>query len=179
MRLHEAIKSNKWPSVEITLRKLYPGRAELIHEYERVFEHLQCMKVDNLRMHIAITELKYEPEDWDTDSIVNILGLYESLEEPGQIKSFDLASTEWKYCLGLELTPETMRDYTELEIIAHCLYDMTYIAFDEEVIQEENRLMELVREEIKATMTAENKDRPITLEELVTRIEEMRSRSLS
>jgi hypothetical protein len=39
--------------------------------------------------------------------------------------------------VGIETQPKTLSDFNELEIIAHCLYEMTFGGYEEKEIQAE------------------------------------------
>ncbi|MDP3643097.1 MAG: hypothetical protein Q8S54_07895 [Bacteroidota bacterium] len=49
-----------------------------------------------------------------------------------------------------------IKDFTELELISHCLYEMTFFGFDQEKIQKEMDEIEKEVDEIK-NMTEEEK----------------------
>ena len=48
---------------------------------------------------------------------------------------YSLSLTPWAEWLGMEVSVETISNYGINEIVAYCLYDMTFYGFDEEQIQ--------------------------------------------
>lgn len=64
----------------------------------------------------------------------------------------------WREWLGMEIHPDVFRQYSDLEIIAHSLYEMTFIGFDEKEIQDELNIIQKSIEDYKA-MTDEEKRR--------------------
>ena len=64
------------------------------------------------------------------------------------------------------IAPEIIKNFTEPEIIAHCLYEMTFIGFEEEEIKEQFKLLKYEMEEFDKMTDEEKKENTITLEEL-------------
>lgn len=58
-------------------------------------------------------------------------------------------------------------DIRELEIICHCLYEMTFVGFDEKIIQEELKEMEKSIEDYENMSDEEKKANSKTLEEFM------------
>lgn len=44
--------------------------------------------------------------------------------------------TPWREWLASPISPATLTSFTELDILAHCLWEMTWIAFDDETVDE-------------------------------------------
>lgn len=66
----------------------------------------------------------------------------------------------------------TLKEFTELEIIAHCLYELTYAGYDEIEIQEEFDKIKGTQEEYKNLTVEEKKAKTISLDELTKRLDE-------
>ena len=97
-------------------------------------------------------------DDFDNHEYVDVSGYERSYTQfPNeQNHSLALEFTSWDKWLGMDVDEKTSKDFTELEIISHCLYEMTFISFDQEIIQEEIDKLEKLSEEIK-NMTEEEK----------------------
>ena len=93
-----------------------------------------------------------------------------TIPEPDIItNSYALEFTEWKEWLGMELANETVKNFSQLEIIAHCLYEMTFVDYDEEEIQKQFCQIKNTMEEYKSLSEEEKKRNTISLEELKKR----------
>jgi cell division septum initiation protein DivIVA len=72
----------------------------------------------------------------------------------------------------MNLATETTNNFNELEIIAHCLYEMTFCGFNEEEIKEQFDTINDSIEEYKNMTEEEKNENTITLDELIRRIDE-------
>lgn len=139
MEFQNLIKSHNWLSVELTLINLYPEQKELIDDYKKVFENLQTLDAEIDEMLIVLKEYHYENED-DIyfKTYVDVSGRklgeknYDSMTD-----SYAIEFIKWEKWLGMSLAPETIENFSELEIIAHCLFEMTFCGYEQEEIQEE------------------------------------------
>lgn len=71
----------------------------------------------------------------------------------------------------MEISPESLLHFSELEIISHCLYEMTFIGFEEKEIQEELKSIEKSIEDYKNMTDEEKKANTTSLEELMKDLE--------
>ncbi len=131
MKFLEILKSNHWLSVCIILLELYPDQAKMIDEYERVFGKLK--EIEPIESGIQIVLKNHTSDVDDSESYVEVSGLDLSDTTHGLALDF----TPWNKWLGMDLSQETIENFTELEIIAHCLWEMTFVGFDEVYIQNE------------------------------------------
>lgn len=69
------------------------------------------------------------------------------------------------------IAPETTRYFTDLEIIAHCLYEMTFVGYDETEIKEQLDAINDRAQEYKNLTEEEKKEQTISLEELKKRLD--------
>ncbi len=168
MILKNLIQTHHWLSVKLILLELYPGQAGIIDEYEKVYEKLKTMEPEPGGMEIVLTE--YNEEDLgESYTYVDVSGR-KTIPEPDIItNSYALEFTEWKEWLGMELANETVKNFSQLEIIAHCLYEMTFVDYDEEEIQKQFRQIKNTMEEYKSLSEEEKKRNTISLEELKKR----------
>jgi hypothetical protein len=66
----------------------------------------------------------------------------------------------------MDIDENTLQDFTELEIIAHCLYEMTFMGFEEEEIQPELDKLKGIADEYKNMSDEEKKENTISLDDL-------------
>jgi len=160
MKLIDLIVSNSWLSIELTILKLYPKREGEIEEFRIVFEKLKYIEPQNNSMKIVLTERDSDPEfDNDSDTYVDVSGENGTINEFGEEISYALEFESWKKWLGMNIAKVTLKNFTELEIISHCLHEMTFFGYDESDINEQklaldrqvdefNKLTEEAREKL-------------------------------
>lgn len=173
MKLIDIINANHWLSVELTLIQLYPDQEKMLDEYRSVYEILKNTEPENNSMRIVLTEYDSDPDDEsELKTYVDVSGEDDTKNENGQIISYAIEFVAWNRWLGMDITPETLKNFTELEIIAHCLYEMTFIGFDENEIREQRESLDNTIEEYKNLTEEEKKQRTISLDELKNRLKE-------
>ena len=86
--------------------------------------------------------------------------------------SYAIEFVEWKNWLGMDVAPETTKNFSDLEIIAHCLYEMTFIGYEENEIQEQFNTIKNEIEEYKNLAEEEKKETTISLDELMKQLKE-------
>ena len=77
----------------------------------------------------------------------------------------------------MDLAAGTTKNFSDLEIIAHCLYEMTFIEYDEEAIQEQFKSLNDRVEEYKKLTDEEKERKTISLDELIKRLDEKKGSS--
>jgi hypothetical protein len=133
MKLAELLRTNNWLSVEMTLLQLYPDQLENFDEYKAVFERLQALEIEDSEITIEVKQ-EYDDETGE-ESFVDVSGIDQNREENQNTNRLAIEFTPWKKWLGMNLSHESLGKFNELEIISHCLYEMTYAGYHEEVIQ--------------------------------------------
>jgi hypothetical protein len=179
MNLYVLIKSYNWLSVELTLLKLYPDQDKMLDEYRNVYEKLKLTEpADYNELEIVLTEYdNYTNFESDKETYVDVSG-QKKIPNPNDITSgYAIEFLEWDKWLGMNLAKETTKNFTDLEIIAHCLYEMTFIDYDEETIQEQFKSLNDNLEEFKKLTEEEKEQKAISLDELKRRLDEKKGSS--
>ncbi|PWH84805.1 DUF6557 family protein [Brumimicrobium oceani] len=169
MTFKELIQSNSWLSVEAILLQLYPGEEENIFGYQEVFEKLMYLNPEDSEIEIVVANQK---DDFDGEEYVDVSGNYKNPKSEEEKYSQALEFTPWKEWLGMEINQESLLQFTELEIIAHCLFEMTFIGFEEEVIQEEMESIQGSMEDYLNMSDEEKEENMISLEDFLKRLKE-------
>ena len=169
MKLTEIIKSYHWLSVEIILLELYPNQAKQIEEYERIFKDLQ--QKEPVESDILIVLKQHISDEDSSKSYVEVSGLDLNDSEYGLALDF----TPWQKWLGMNISEETIEKFTELEIIAHCLWEMTFVDFDESEIQAKISEVEQSMEEYKNMTDEKRAANTKTLDDLIKELKELRN----
>ncbi|MDN3690178.1 DUF6557 family protein [Cyclobacterium jeungdonense] len=132
MTFHELIRRQHWLSVETELNRLYPDQEEQIDAYREVFNQLMEMKPDpSSDIVIRLIEIREEDENY-----VDVDGYHAdgSVDPLSGNDGLALEFTPWDSWLGMKVDERAFKEFTELEIIVHCLYEMTFFSFDQEEI---------------------------------------------
>jgi len=173
MKLYDLIKSNNWLSVELTLLRLYPDQKSMIDEYRNVFEKLNFLEPEESDMNIVFTECDCDmDEESEIKTYIDVSGRKKEKDKNSLTDSYAIEFVEWKKWLGMDLENETINNFNELKIIAHCLYEMTFCGYAEEEIKEQFDTINYSIEEYKNMTEEEKKENTITLDELMKRINE-------
>jgi GNAT superfamily N-acetyltransferase len=170
MRFKDLIRNNSWPSVEIALLDLYPDQKRNISGYEIIFSQLLIMPEDESDMEIVLERV--EDED-STDGYYNDVSgkKKDTTEDEAELtSSYALEFTPWDQWLAMRIGSETLKEFSEPEIIAHCLFEMTFIGFDEATIQREWNEIEREVEEVTNMSPEEKKEKLISFEELMAEL---------
>lgn len=142
----------------------------MLNEYRNVFEKLKTLELEENDMLIVLTEYDSDDED-NVHTYIDVSGR-KNKKVPNDITDgYALEFVPWKEWLGMELAPETIKNFSELEIIAHCLYEMTFIGYEEEEIQEQLNSINKTMEEYKNLSEEEKKRQTISPEELQKKLD--------
>ncbi len=173
MKFNDLIKTYEWLSVELTLLRLYPDQISLLNEYRNVFEKL------NIIEPTAYDELEIVLKEYNSDlyfdseesSYVDVSGKKKNPDPSSITDSYAIEFLEWDKWLGMDLAKETTKNFSDLEILAHCLYEMTFIDYNEQAIQKQFKSLNNKLEDYKKLTDNEKELKTISLDELKKRIE--------
>ncbi len=144
MKFLDLIKNNNWLSVKMTLLNLYPKEEKGISGYEDAYEKLFYLSPVSSDITMQV---KNEIDDFDQEEYVDVSGYYKNPKTEEEKFSQAIEFTAWDKWLGMDIDKNSLQNFSELEIIAHCIYEMTFMGFDEEGIQSElNNLEDSVDE---------------------------------
>ena len=140
MIFKEIVDKTEWNEVEKKFAELYPEQEKNIEGYELVFEHLKILTPKDSRMTINIKFVEPDKEDkifGDDEPWHDIFGTDGSMNEylEGEEQSFAIELTEWEEWLSMKIGEETLKNYSKIDIISHCLWEMTFFGYNQEEIQ--------------------------------------------
>ena len=145
MKLNRLVATQSWEEVWAALLRLYPDQEKGIEGYRYVFETLNTLTPAETIMRICIEAVV----DEDTgDTYHDVSGKdgtlhKEQIDVPEQFRQGDRGEQEvswasnsgdWAEWLGMEIDPDTLTRYAEPDIIAHCLWEMTFFGYTPEDI---------------------------------------------
>jgi hypothetical protein len=153
MNLRDLILIADWNEVKSSLLQAYPRSKESISKFQSVFGTLLSLNPCESKMRLYLKEIF--PEGTDEEPYVEVFGkdgtLNKDLPEfhrfvenaspefANSETSFALDLVPWDEWLGMELNPSTIQVYSCSEIIAHCLWEMTFFGFDQATIEKEKK----------------------------------------
>jgi len=135
MRLKDLIRNNSWLNVEIQLINLYPDEKKNISAYEDVFSKLLIMPESASDMVIILDKV---PDPVSANGYgISVLGVKKDNPKPEHplTSLYAIEFESWDKWLSMEIDTNATREFSEPEIIAHCLWEMTFAGFDENKIQ--------------------------------------------
>ena len=165
MKLAELIRTNNWLSIELTLLEIYPDQIDSIDAYKRVYENLQFIEIEESEITIEL-EQGYDDETGGK-SMVDVSGAKKINDENAITNSLAIEFVPWKEWLGMTISENTFTEFNELEIIAHCLYEMTFMGYDEEEIQDQLSNIKGIAEEYENMTDEEKKANTKSLDDLL------------
>ena len=131
MKFHNLIHKHPWKDVRTAIVRLYPDHESELEGYHQVFEKLKAIKPIASKYYLHI-ELVYSEHAGEFHVEVNRT----APSDDGDSKSpFAIEFTPWAEWLGMELDAFTLKEFSEFDIVAHCLYEMTFLGFTQEDIQ--------------------------------------------
>lgn len=150
--------------------EIYPDEEKSLEGYETVFEKLLMMASDETDMTIVIKAVK---DAFDEEEYVDVSGKYNHPQNEEQSFSRAIEFTPWKKWLGMDICKESLKNFSELEILAHCLYEMTFVGFEEKGIQKELNDLEKTVEDYEVMTEEEKQKNRISLENLLDELNEV------
>ncbi|ASB50582.1 DUF6557 family protein [Alkalitalea saponilacus] len=142
----QLVKSHSWLSIKLKLETLFPDQNDLLDDYENVFCKLQTIPIQESNVTI---DVQWVHDDYDNSEYVDVSGYYTNPNERTDEYSNSLAIefTPWQEWMGMPVNPESLKLFSELEIIAYCLNEMTFAGFDQEEIHGEmNKIRQIAKE---------------------------------
>ena len=88
------------------------------------------MEPEIIDMSIVITKEKEDDEEY-----VDVSGLYNNPKNVGEKYSQGIELVPWRKWLGMDMSKESLKNYLNQEIVVRCLYEMTFLGFNEKEIR--------------------------------------------
>lgn len=164
MKFKKLLQTNSWLSIKAILLELYPNELKNIAGYENVFNKLLLMDAEESNISIVV---KNEKDDFDHEEYVDVSGMYLNPKNEDEKFSQAIEFTAWRQWLGMDIHQKSLNHFTELEIISHCLYEMTFVGFEEVEIQEELKTIENQIDDYKNMSEEEKRTNTTSLEDFI------------
>jgi hypothetical protein len=181
MKLKELILIANWNEVKSSLLQAYPRSEGSLGKLQSVFETLLSLTPCETKMRLYLKEVI--PEGRDEEPYVEVFGKDGTLNKDlpdfrrfGKTASPEFANSEtsfalelvpWDEWLGMELNPSTIQVYSCSEIIAHCLWEMTFFGFEQATIEKEKKEIDRRVMDLENMSEEEKKRELIPLEKVI------------
>jgi hypothetical protein len=135
--LKDFINQVTFPEVWALLSQGNDEMAEYESAYQEIFQGLSQAQPQENTAHMTIRFVMEEPmwefyfdDEESTEEADEPEGPQETLQVygfiPGDKEGYAIGLKPPETLVGLDVDPETVRDYSPVEIVAHCLAEMTY-----------------------------------------------------
>jgi hypothetical protein len=161
MLLKDIVQACIFKDVKNALLMLYPDQRRNISGYKNVFETLKEMRSGYNKEGMVIDIRRVGR---GKNAYFDVSGI--CLEKDIQ-QSYALEYTPWSKWLGYEVSPKVLKKMTKEEITAHCLWEMTFMGFNQNKIRRNLNLLKKRVEDVKT-----GKVKTIPFEEVMTRLKE-------
>lgn len=140
--LNDAVKIFSDGEIISRLLQIYPDQKKSKSGYEKVIKELRTTKPVRTAMEIEVTKVKdpLEPHEEYTDI---------SGSKPKTKMSYSLEFLPWNKWLGMKIAKVSLLHYNYLDIVAYCLWEMTWMGFDQDKIATELKDLVDVGKKIK------------------------------
>lgn len=163
MIFKKLIQTNIWSTISTLFLEIYPKAEKDMAGYKMVYEKLLLLNPEETGMSIVITKEK----DCE-DEYIDVSGVHNNPTNEEENYSQGIEFKPWQEWLGMDVSSESLNDFSELEIIVHCLYEMTFVGFTEEAIQERIIRIEKSKKERKLITKEESDAVTTSIEELLS-----------
>lgn len=136
----------------------FPEQANLIDKYIKLYKQLNHLQPISSTMSILLNhEMNIEDDTPDIDVCgIETDQLSRPHEDQAARELWALDFTDWSTWLGMQIAPETLAEFSEVEIIVHCMDEMTFWGFSQARIKKKfDYLLKLVEDE-KTKMQVED-----------------------
>ena len=185
MHLFHLIRVTDWPDVERSLVQHYPDACELTEGYRETYFHLRHLEPVATAMRLCV-RATFRP-GLDEESFLEVIGrngtLNRDLEDfkyLGKAEDSSYASSEaefaldlepWTEWLGMEIDADTLAKYSPSDLVAHCLWEMTFCGFDETAIDAQRTEIQRRVDELDAMTEGEKKEKLIPLDQVLKKFD--------
>ena len=132
--LKESVDSISWTELQAVIIKDYPGQESNLEGYKKVFEILK--KLTSIVSETVMCLEHVEKDAIIDEPYVNVFGIKPNEAKENKFStSYSLSFSRWEEWIGMKIEEQSMKEFSQAEIVAHCLFDMTYYGFDQDSIK--------------------------------------------
>jgi hypothetical protein len=131
MKFMEIFSRYSWQEIEPSYVKLYPEEKSKKRKAREAFAYIQTLSPSNTAMQIEIAYC--EDEDGNYHDVCGKDGM---MREDGLEEKFCLALVRWGEWLGMDIEPGVRVMYSDLDIVCHCFWEMTWNGYSMDMVIE-------------------------------------------
>ena len=194
MTFKDLIKSAYWEFVESFIRDYYykDDPDYCMGNYRKVFDELLLLEPVETKRRICLTNIPADKDMMIDEPCVDVSGKdgtlvkessdfehFKDISEEAANKeiSYGLEFSTFETWLGMAIDKETFENFSDIEIVGHCLYEMTFCGYDQETIQGKHQELKDRVTEIEAMPPEELKKGSMTYEEFKEKLEKFKNGS--
>lgn len=186
MNLKALLGRVRWCDVKDCLVSAYPDCDSSLEGFEMVFLKLSLLVPCKTDMRLFVEETF--TEGIDDEPYVDIRGRdgtlnrdlpdfkYTGKPDHGEYADsetiYGLDFVPWEEWLCMEIDSESLKNYSESEILAHCIWEMTFYGFDQTHIREQKAELDRRAEELDNMTEEEKKENLIPWEQVVKELKQ-------
>jgi hypothetical protein len=149
MRLAELLKATNWKAVKRALGETVPECRRALPHFRDVYKHIRTLPPIESDMRICLDVVPPEEPDGSPWLVVSGRNGRLQRDEPDFQASghgsdspfgrsevaYGLSLVPWAEWLGMAIDIDTLARCSRDEVVAHCLWEMTWYGYDEDRIQ--------------------------------------------
>ena len=166
MTLRQLLIRYNWLNIEAALLQEYPVQKKHLAEYETVYQSLLLLEEMDTDLQIY---LQARPGERSHREMIEVIGRKRTphIAEVHLVLPYSLHFTPWAEWMAMPVSLRSLAQFSETEVIAHCLVEMTRKGFDETTIQAQAEHLCRVMDEMT---TQAGNDAPLSWEEQLKQI---------
>ena len=146
MKLAELVCNCDWGSIRSAILRLYPDDRKNMPGFESVFQRLQALTPAITNMRIVLEEVLDDDENERYTDVCGKDGTLKKEENPEIFKdnqignqevSYGIEFVEWEEWIGMDIDSGSLSKYSVSDILAHCLWEMTFYGYTQEAIRKQ------------------------------------------
>lgn len=145
--LNDVIKIFSNEEILTRLHEIYPDTKEGKKAYLKVLKELRTLKPSSSQISIDVVKVVDGEETY-----VDVSGSKTSTK-----LSYSLEFLPWNKWLGMKIAQGSLLHYNYLDIVCHCLWEMTFMGFDQEDIAKTVKELADNAKEIKNSLNKKQK----------------------
>jgi hypothetical protein len=157
----DIVRTCAFRNVKESLLRLYPDQKKAINGYKHVFQTLRLMR---LRYDKEGTIIDIRRSGRGRNAYFSVSGVR---AKKGEQQSYALEFIPWSVWLGCEVDKNVLKKMAKEEIIAHCLWEMTFMGFTQNKIR---RKLNSLKKRVKDVK--DGKVKTIPFEEVMASLKE-------
>ena len=151
----DLLKTVEFETVFSRLLFYFPGQERSKQKYKEVFETLLNLKprpMTNLKS--IFIKVSYQKDFFDNKEYITVSGT--QVFDSDNV-NYGIEFCSWKDWVSMHITQDSLDNFTKEDIVAACLYEMTFFGFTDSEVQAEAKKLQESYEECKKLITIKNK----------------------